>query len=265
MPSGESRKTASSSARWRSVARSRLSALTLNACASSAVSGGPFSGRRVSKRPAPSSRAKRWSRLTGHDDRPQGGEGQHADQHEQDDEAADRDPGRPRAQALALGAQPHLLARAWLRRSSSARTGTRAGERRSGAPPPTGSARGSATTPARNAAYAAPSRLISGRLHATASGRRTRAALGFARGASTGRIAAGALPIPPSTPLPGGAEAAHAERLFALSQDLLGAADAHGYLRWVNAAWERTTGWTPGRALRAAVRGLHAPGGPRRR
>jgi PAS domain S-box-containing protein len=53
------------------------------------------------------------------------------------------------------------------------------------------------------------------------------------------------LSIPPSAPFPGGAEAAHAERLFALSQDLLGAADAHGYLRWVNAAWERTTGWTP--------------------
>ena len=51
--------------------------------------------------------------------------------------------------------------------------------------------------------------------------------------------------IPPPAPLPGGAEAAHAERLFALSQDLLGAADAHGYLRWVNAAWERTTGWSP--------------------
>ncbi|HWK25707.1 MAG TPA: ATP-binding protein [Solirubrobacter sp.] len=51
--------------------------------------------------------------------------------------------------------------------------------------------------------------------------------------------------IPPPAPLPGGAEAAHAERLFALSQDLLGAADARGYLRWVNAAWERTTGWSP--------------------
>ena len=51
--------------------------------------------------------------------------------------------------------------------------------------------------------------------------------------------------MPPSAPLPGGAEAAHAERLFALSQDLLGAADADGYLRWVNAAWERTMGWTP--------------------
>jgi PAS domain S-box-containing protein len=37
---------------------------------------------------------------------------------------------------------------------------------------------------------------------------------------------------------------AHAERLFALSQDLLGAADAAGRLRWVNAAWERTMGWT---------------------
>lgn len=48
-----------------------------------------------------------------------------------------------------------------------------------------------------------------------------------------------------SPPLPGGAESAHAERLFALSQDLLGAADANGYLRWVNAAWERTTGWSP--------------------
>ena len=48
-----------------------------------------------------------------------------------------------------------------------------------------------------------------------------------------------------SPPLPGGAEAAHAERLFALSQDLLGAADADGRLRWVNAAWERTMGWTP--------------------
>src|SRR3954447_10245044 len=51
--------------------------------------------------------------------------------------------------------------------------------------------------------------------------------------------------MPPSAPFPHGAEAVHAERLFALSQDLLGAADAHGYLRWVNAAWERTTGWTP--------------------
>src|SRR3954452_20235877 len=37
---------------------------------------------------------------------------------------------------------------------------------------------------------------------------------------------------------------AHAERLFALSQDLLGAADAEGRLRWVNAAWERSMGWT---------------------
>jgi PAS domain S-box-containing protein len=37
---------------------------------------------------------------------------------------------------------------------------------------------------------------------------------------------------------------AHAERLFALSQGLLGAADASGRLRWVNAAWERTMGWT---------------------
>ena len=37
---------------------------------------------------------------------------------------------------------------------------------------------------------------------------------------------------------------AHAERLFALSQDLLGAADAAGRLRWVNAAWERTMGWS---------------------
>ena len=62
---------------------------------------------------------------------------------------------------------------------------------------------------------------------------------------ATGRIAPGGLPIPPSAPFPGGAEADHAERLFALSQDLLGAADAHGYLRWVNAAWERTIGWTP--------------------
>ena len=51
--------------------------------------------------------------------------------------------------------------------------------------------------------------------------------------------------MPPSPPLPGDAEAAHAERLFALSQDLLGAADADGHLRWVNAAWQRTTGWTP--------------------
>ena len=51
--------------------------------------------------------------------------------------------------------------------------------------------------------------------------------------------------MPPSAPLPDGAEAAHAERLFALSQDLLGAADAEGRLRWVNAAWERTMGWTP--------------------
>jgi PAS domain S-box-containing protein len=37
---------------------------------------------------------------------------------------------------------------------------------------------------------------------------------------------------------------AHAERLFALSQDLLGAADAEGRLRWVNAAWERLFGWS---------------------
>src|SRR3954451_3512193 len=37
---------------------------------------------------------------------------------------------------------------------------------------------------------------------------------------------------------------AHAERLFALSQDLLGAADAEGRLRWVNAAWERLMGWS---------------------
>src|SRR5262249_40579910 len=37
---------------------------------------------------------------------------------------------------------------------------------------------------------------------------------------------------------------AHAERLFALSQALPGAGDAAGRLRWVNAAWERTMGWT---------------------
>ena len=53
----------------------------------------------------------------------------------------------------------------------------------------------------------------------------------------------------PSVPLPGDAEAAHAERLFALSQDLLGAADADGKLRWVNAAWQRTMGWTPAELL----------------
>jgi PAS domain S-box-containing protein len=48
-----------------------------------------------------------------------------------------------------------------------------------------------------------------------------------------------------STSLPGGASAAaHAERLFALSQALLGAADAEGRLRWVNDAWERTMGWS---------------------
>ncbi len=40
-----------------------------------------------------------------------------------------------------------------------------------------------------------------------------------------------------------GNDADHAERLFALSQDLLGAADADGRLRWVNAAWERLMGW----------------------
>ena len=39
-------------------------------------------------------------------------------------------------------------------------------------------------------------------------------------------------------------EAGHAERLFALSQDLLGAADADGRLRWVNDAWERMMGWS---------------------
>jgi PAS domain S-box-containing protein len=38
-------------------------------------------------------------------------------------------------------------------------------------------------------------------------------------------------------------DADHAERLFALSQDLLGAADADGRLRWVNDAWERMMGW----------------------
>jgi PAS domain S-box-containing protein len=42
--------------------------------------------------------------------------------------------------------------------------------------------------------------------------------------------------LPPS-------DADHAERLFALSQDLLGSADADGRLRWVNAAWERMMGW----------------------
>jgi PAS domain S-box-containing protein len=48
-----------------------------------------------------------------------------------------------------------------------------------------------------------------------------------------------------SSPLPGEVSAAaHAERLFALSQALLGAADAEGRLRWVNDAWERTTGWS---------------------
>jgi PAS domain S-box-containing protein len=52
------------------------------------------------------------------------------------------------------------------------------------------------------------------------------------------------LSVPPPQSVPGDAEAAHAERLFALSQDLLGAADADGRLRWVNAAWERTMGWT---------------------
>jgi PAS domain S-box-containing protein len=47
-----------------------------------------------------------------------------------------------------------------------------------------------------------------------------------------------------SSALPGGVSAAaHAERLFALSQALLGAADAEGRLRWVNDAWERTLGW----------------------
>jgi PAS domain S-box-containing protein len=53
--------------------------------------------------------------------------------------------------------------------------------------------------------------------------------------------------VPGGTPLPGGAtDAAHAERLFSLSQDLLGAADAEGRLRWVNDAWERTLGWSAG-------------------
>ena len=38
-------------------------------------------------------------------------------------------------------------------------------------------------------------------------------------------------------------DADHAERLFALSQDLLGAADADGRLRWANDAGERAMGW----------------------
>ena len=48
----------------------------------------------------------------------------------------------------------------------------------------------------------------------------------------------------PSAPGPLRDAEAHAERLFALSQDLLGAADAEGRLRWVNAAWQRTMGWS---------------------
>jgi PAS domain S-box-containing protein len=51
--------------------------------------------------------------------------------------------------------------------------------------------------------------------------------------------------VPGGRPLPTTAsDAEHAERLFALSQDLLGAADAEGRLRWVNDAWERTLGWS---------------------
>ncbi len=50
---------------WRSLSRCKVSALRLNARASSTNSGGPVSGSRASKRPAPSSRAKRWSRSTG--------------------------------------------------------------------------------------------------------------------------------------------------------------------------------------------------------
>jgi PAS domain S-box-containing protein len=50
--------------------------------------------------------------------------------------------------------------------------------------------------------------------------------------------------VPAGRPLPTGAtDAEHAERLFAVSQDLLGAADAEGRLRWVNDAWERMLGW----------------------
>ncbi len=109
MPSGESRKTASSSARWRSVERCRVSALRLKACASSAVSGGPVSGRRVPKRPAPSSRAKRWSRLTGPTIARTAPKASSRDQDEQEHEAAGGDPDRAVAQAPSLLSQPHLL------------------------------------------------------------------------------------------------------------------------------------------------------------
>ena len=67
----------------------------------------------------------------------------------------------------------------------------------------------------------------------------------------------------PSPPGPLRDAEAHAERLFALSQDLLGAADAAGRLRWVNAAWERTMGWSARGALLASVSGLRPPGRPR--
>jgi PAS domain S-box-containing protein len=53
---------------------------------------------------------------------------------------------------------------------------------------------------------------------------------------------------------PGGAvphpSSVHAERLFALSQDLLGAAGPDGRLTWVNDAWERMLGWPPETLLR---------------
>ena len=59
------------------------------------------------------------------------------------------------------------------------------------------------------------------------------------------------------------AESAHAERLFALSQDLLGAAGADGRLRWVNAAWERSMGWTPEELLARPYLEFIACGRPR--
>jgi len=55
----------------------------------------------------------------------------------------------------------------------------------------------------------------------------------------------------------------HAQRLFELTQDLMGAAGPDGRLRWVNPAWERSTGWTPDELLaRPYLEFLHSDDRP---